>query len=57
VSVYSIQSSARPHDRRVGRSEVCGRLPACRRAAERRFSSTAMADAYLRLYHQVLASA
>jgi glycosyltransferase involved in cell wall biosynthesis len=28
---------------------------ACRRAAERRFSAGAMADAYLRLYHQVLA--
>jgi len=44
-------------------AELAGYLPrageidpaACRRAAERRFSATAMADAYLRLYHQVLA--
>jgi glycosyltransferase involved in cell wall biosynthesis len=43
--------------------ELAGYLPrageidpaACRRAAERRFSAGAMADAYLRLYHQVLA--
>jgi glycosyltransferase involved in cell wall biosynthesis len=44
-------------------AELAGYLPrageidpaACRRAAERRFSAGAMADAYLRLYHQVLA--
>jgi glycosyltransferase involved in cell wall biosynthesis len=44
-------------------AELAGYLPrageidpaACRRAAERRFSAAAMADAYLRLYHQVLA--
>jgi glycosyltransferase involved in cell wall biosynthesis len=44
-------------------AELAGYLPrageidpaACRRAAGRRFSAAAMADAYLRLYHQVLA--
>jgi len=44
-------------------AELAGYLPrageidpaACRRAAERRFSAAAMADAYLRLYDQVLA--
>jgi glycosyltransferase involved in cell wall biosynthesis len=44
-------------------AELAGYLPrageidpaACRRAAERRFSAAAMADAYLRLYQQVLA--
>jgi glycosyltransferase involved in cell wall biosynthesis len=46
-------------------AEFAGYLPrageidpgACRRAAERRFSAAAMADAYLRLYDQVLAGA